>query len=248
MTATKRLIIGVVADCKTIDHHTYHSIGEKYIRAITEGMDASPLLIPAMDAPHVLETYLSMVGGILLTGSPSNVEPHHYGGVPSATPLYDQSRDATTLSLIPMAIKRNIPILGICRGFQEINVALGGTLHQKVQDLPGMMDHREDSTLPPLMQYGPAHSIRFEADGLLHKITGTDGAEVNSLHQQGIKNLAPELAAEALAPDGLIEAFRLNSDDRFVFATQWHPEWDVTENAFYQEIFSLFKQACEARQ
>ncbi|WP_439136033.1 gamma-glutamyl-gamma-aminobutyrate hydrolase family protein [Pseudomaricurvus sp.] len=247
MSNEKPLVIGLVADCKMIGLHPFHAIGDKYIRSISEGMNAIPLLIPAMGEPHLLETYLSMIDGLLLTGSPSNIEPHHYNGEPADDPQHDPARDSATLPLIKMAIDANVPLLGICRGFQEINVALGGTLHQKVQELPGMMDHREDPEQPVDVQYGLAHAVHFEANSVLAQISDSAEAQVNSVHQQGIKELAPGLNVEAKAPDGLVEAFRLDREDRFVFAVQWHPEWKVTTNPFYLSIFTAFKQACEAR-
>ncbi len=247
MSDSAPLVIGLVADCKMIGLHPFHALGDKYVRGITEGMNAIPLLIPAMGEPHLLEAYLGMIDGLLLTGSPSNIEPHHYQGEAAVEPNHDPARDATTLPLISMAIEADIPLLGICRGFQEINVALGGTLHQRVQELPGMMDHREDPEQPVDVQYGPAHEVLLEAGGLLADGAGADRAQVNSIHQQGINALAPALQVEARAPDGLVEAFRIERDDRFVLAVQWHPEWKVTENAFYQSIFTSFKAACEKR-
>lgn len=247
MSDAKPLIIGLVADCKMLGPHPFHAVGDKYIRAVTEGMNAIPLLIPAIGERHLLEHFLSMVDGILLTGSPSNIEPHHYHGEPAQGLLHDPARDATSLALIAMAIEADVPLLGICRGFQEINVALGGSLHQKVQQVPGMMDHREDPSAPLEQQYGPAHDVIFEAGSLLDALSPTDRQPVNSIHQQGIKALAPTLQVEAKAPDGLIEAFKLQDADRFVLAVQWHPEWKVTENPFYQNIFTAFKMACEAR-
>lgn len=247
MSNTKPLIIGLVADCKMIGPHPFHALGDKYVRGITDGMNAIPLLIPAIGEPKLLETYLSMIDGLLLTGSPSNIEPHHYQGEPALEPVHDPARDAVTLPLIKMAVEADIPILGICRGFQEINVALGGRLHQRVQELPCMMDHREDPEQPLEVQYGPAHAMHLEADGLLAEIAGSEEVQVNSIHQQGIQSLAPALKVEAKAPDGLIEAFRIERDDRFVLAVQWHPEWKVTQNPFYQGIFTAFAAACEQR-
>ncbi|MAZ87177.1 MAG: gamma-glutamyl-gamma-aminobutyrate hydrolase [Cellvibrionaceae bacterium] len=247
MSDQKRLVIGLVADCKMIGPHPFHALGDKYVRAIIDGMNAVPLLIPAIGEPELMTSYLAMIDGLMLTGSPSNIEPHHYQGEPAKEPFHDPARDATTLPLIHMAIEADIPILGICRGFQEINVALGGDLHQRVQELEGMMDHREDPEQPLEVQYGSAHAMLLEADGLLAQIAGAAEAQVNSIHQQGIKTLAPSLKADARAPDGLVEAFKLDRNDRFVFAVQWHPEWKVTENPFYQGIFTAFKTACDER-
>jgi putative glutamine amidotransferase len=248
MSDTKPLIIGLVADCKMIGQHPFHALGDKYIRGITEGMNAIPLLIPAMGDSWLLESYLSMIDGLLLTGSPSNIEPHHYQGEPALEPMHDPARDAATLPLVTMAIEADIPVLGICRGFQEINVALGGSLHQRVQELPGMMDHREDPEQPVDVQYGEAHDVFLEEGGLLAALNGEHRARVNSIHQQGVAALAAALKVEAKAPDGLVEAFSFADDDRFVLGVQWHPEWKVTENRFYQNIFNAFKAACIERQ
>lgn len=247
MSEAKPLVIGLVADCKMIGPHPFHALGDKYVRGITDGMNAIPLLIPAIGDQALMETYLSMVDGLLLTGSPSNIEPHHYQGEPAQEPIHDPARDATTLPLIAMAIEADVPVFGICRGFQEINVVLGGDLHQRVQELPGMLDHREDPEQPVEVQYGPAHSVEFEAGSWMAEWAGAAQAEVNSIHQQGIKRLADDLVAEARAPDGLVEAFRGTREDRFIYGVQWHPEWKVTENPFYQSIFSAFKRACEQR-
>jgi len=243
----KSLLIGVVADYKMIGLHPYHCIGDKYIRGITDAMNAVPILMPAIGDMALLENYLSTVDGILLSGSPSNIEPHHYQGEPAEDPEHDPARDATTLPLVTLAIEANIPLLGICRGFQEINVALGGTLLQKVQETDGMMDHREDKQQPVELQYGPAHPVTLEYGGLLQKIVGSDTLEVNSIHQQGIETLADGLVVEARAPDGLVEAFRLSDPERFVLAVQFHPEWKVMENPAYRGIFAAFKAACESR-
>lgn len=247
MSDANPLIIGLVADCKMIGPHPFHALGDKYVRSIIDGMNAIPLLIPAIGEPKLLEAYLSMIDGLLLTGSHSNVEPHHYQGEAALEPVHDPARDATTLPLIKMAVDADIPILGVCRGFQEINVAFGGNLHQRVQEISAMMDHREDTQQPLDVQYSPAHSIQLEAGSILASIAGTDEVSVNSIHQQGVDTLGASLIVEAKAPDGLIEAFRLDRDDRFVLAVQWHPEWKVTSNPFYLGIFSAFGTACESR-
>jgi len=240
---SKKLKIGIVADCKLQDPHYFHSIGDKYLRAITEGMGATPILIPALGA-DLLDEYLAMVDGILLTGAYSNVEPHHYGAEKNQSPVHDPQRDATTLPLISKAIDADVPIFGICRGFQEINVVYGGTLHEKVQNLSDMLDHREDSSAEVEQQYSPAHDIALTEGGLLASLVGGLVASVNSVHQQGVKDLGAGLKVEALAPDGLVEAFQSEQHDRFVLAVQWHPEWKVTGNPFYLSLFQAFKQAC----
>jgi putative glutamine amidotransferase len=239
-------LVGLPADSKPIGLHRYQAVGEKYIRAVVEGAGATPLLIPSLSPPLDLHALLDQLDGLLLTGAYSNIEPHHYDGDPSYEGnLHDPGRDATSLSLVPLAIEKRVPVLALCRGLQEVNVALGGTLHQKVQEVPGHHDHREDLQAPLEEQYGPAHPVQLA--GSLREIAGTDSAVVNSLHGQGIARLGRGLRVEATAPDGLVEAVRLDDPDRFLLAVQWHPEWKVAENPFYLGIFQAFGAACRAR-
>ena len=158
---------------------------------------------------------------------------------------YDPQRDATILSLIPEAIKAKIPILAICRGCQEMNVAFGGSLHQNVHEQPGLMDHREDSTLEIDDQYQFAHSISLVQGGILDQISDDKEPVVNSVHWQGIDQLGEGLEIEATAPDGLIEAFSVIDAKAFTLAVQWHPEWKMVEIPFYKNIFKLFGEACK---
>ena len=243
------IFVGIPADSKTIGPHPFQAVGEKYIRAVLDGAGAQPLLIPSMHRGLDLDALLDHLDGLLLPGSPSNIEPHHYSDEPSFEGnLHDPARDLTTLNLIPKAIAKRVPVLAICRGFQEVNVAMGGTLHQKVHEVPGMMNHREDLEQPLDVQYAPTHPVALTPGGWLQRYTGgTDTAMINSLHGQGVKRIGAGLVAEATAPDGLIEAVRLDSEDTFLLALQWHPEWKVTENPFYLEIFKAFGAACRAR-
>jgi putative glutamine amidotransferase len=231
-----------------IGRHPFHAVGEKYARAVLDAADGLPLLIPALAEELRLDELITRLDGLVFTGSPSNVEPHHYEGAPSHPgTLHDPARDATTLPLIRKAVRAGVPVLGICRGFQEINVAFGGSLHQRVHEVPGHIDHRDDESQPLEVQYGPAHEVLLQSGGLLHSLAGTDRARVNSLHWQGIERLGDGLAVEARAPDGLIEAFRVEGAARFALAVQWHPEWKVMENALSRALFSAFGGACRDR-
>jgi putative glutamine amidotransferase len=239
-------IVGLPADSKPIGLHRYQAVGEKYIRAVVTGAQALPLLIPSLDPPLDLRALLAGLDGLLLTGAYSNIEPHHYDGGPSYEGnLHDPARDANTLSLVKMAIEMHVPVLAVCRGFQEVNVALGGTLHQKVQEIAGFDDHREDLDDPLDDQYAPAHPVQLS--GSLAGIAGSDVAMVNSLHGQGIDRVGQGLRVEARAPDGLVEAVRLDDANAWLLAVQWHPEWKVAENPFYLGIFREFGAACRAR-
>ena len=231
-----------------IGPHPFHAVGEKYIAAVVQAADCLPLLIPVLETPLDVTEILARVDGIFFPGSPSNVEPQRYAGVASAPgTLHDPHRDATTLSLIPRAVARGIPVFGVCRGFQEMNVAFGGTLHQRVHEVQGLEDHREDKEQPLDVQYGPAHDVVLEPGSLLRKIAGQERVSVNSLHGQGVDQLAPDLAVEARAPDGLVEAFRVKSAPNFALAVQWHPEWKVMSNPFSSALFAEFGKAARQR-
>ena len=238
-------VVGIPADRRQIDPHPFHVVGEKYATAIRDGADAIPFLIPALGNSIDVETVLQRVDGILLTGSPSNVEPHHYDGAASRPgTLHDPHRDETTLPLIKLALEKGVPVFAVCRGFQELNVVLGGTLHQHVHEVEGYHRHKENPDDPLDVQYGPSHEIHLLEGGLLRDLAGTDTITVNSLHSQGIARLADGVTVEAVADDGLVEGFRVDGARNFALAVQWHPEWQVTQNRFSMAIFKAFGDAC----
>lgn len=241
-------LVAIPADVREIGIHPFHVVGEKYIVAVLKGAEALPLLAPSLGDALDRRDLLERVDGILFTGSPSNVEPHHYAGPKSRHgTLHDPQRDATTLPLIREAIAAGVPILCICRGIQELNVALGGTLHQHVEEVPGMMNHRADTSKPRDVQYAPAHTVRLEPGGVLAALWPEPEVAVNTLHAQGIDRLAPSLAIEGRAPDGLIEAVRVKDAPAFALGVQWHPEWKVTENPFSMALFGAFGAAARRR-
>jgi putative glutamine amidotransferase len=243
-----RPLIGIPADRRMLGLHPYHVVGDKYARAVLDAAGGLPLLIPALAEELGLDELLARLDGVMFTGSHSNVEPHHYSGPPSEPgTLHDPARDATTLPLIRKAVASGVPVLGICRGFQEINVAFGGTLHQKVHEVEGRHDHREDTSLELDVQYGPAHEVVLERGGSLQALTGQDRIQVNSLHSQGVDRLGPGLAVEARALDGLIEAFRVEHAKAFALAVQWHPEWKAMSNPFSRALFAAFGAAARER-
>jgi putative glutamine amidotransferase len=242
--SSKRPVIGLPADRRMIGHHPFHAVGEKYLVAVADAAGGIPLILPVLADRTGVEEILDIVDGLVFTGSPSNVEPAHYQGTNSAPgTLHDAARDATTLPLIPAAIARGIPVLGICRGFQEINVAFGGTLHQRLYEVQGFNDHREDESQPLDVQYGPAHDVTLEPGGVLRGLAGADTIRVNSLHSQGVDRLGTGLLVEARSPDGVVEAFRVQSARRFALAVQWHPEWKVMSNEFSRALFAAFGAA-----
>jgi putative glutamine amidotransferase len=241
-------IIGIPADRRLYGKQYFHMVGEKYIEAVASGASAMPVLIPALGANLDLPSLLDACDGLLLTGSASNVEPYHYGG-PASEPgtLHDPNRDATTLPLIPRAIAAGLPVLAICRGFQEMNVAYGGTLCQRLHEVAGYQDHREDETAPLEVQYGPAHEVSLEPGGWLRALATGERLQVNSLHWQGIDRLGQDLEVEARAPDGVIEAFRVADAANFAIGLQWHPEWQFAQNPFSSALFAAFGAASRAR-
>jgi putative glutamine amidotransferase len=241
-------LIGVTADRTMMGPHASHVAGEKYIAAAVDGSGGLAMVLPALGDGQAAADILDAVDGLLFTGSYSNVEPHRYGGPASAAgTLHDPARDATTLPLMRAAIEAGVPVLAICRGFQEMNVVFGGTLHQQVHAVEGLDDHRENKADPLETQYGPAHAIALVEGGLLHKLAGgAREARVNSLHGQGIEALGGGLVAEATAPDGLVEAISVANARSFALGVQWHPEWQYAQNALSTAIFRAFGEACRA--
>ncbi|NNL54027.1 MAG: gamma-glutamyl-gamma-aminobutyrate hydrolase family protein [Woeseia sp.] len=244
-----RPLIGIVADLKLLAPHNYHCVGDKYARAVVTAAGGVPFLIPAIADALTVDDILEPLNGLLLTGSYSNVHPRHYrGGEPYAGSPLDTDRDEQSLRLIPAAIERGLPLFSICRGFQELNVALGGTLHQKVHEVTGFDKHLEDKTKTLDEQYGLAHPVRLTSGGFLSSLVGDLTQQVNSLHGQGVDKLATGVTVEALADDGLVEAFTVDAARTFALAVQWHPEWKPANHPFYSAIWSAFGDACRDHQ
>lgn len=246
-TSKRKPIVLIPADVKQIGEHPFHAVGQKYIMAVAESAGALPLLVPAISSHIELAELLAIADGILLTGSPSNVHPSHFDQELRNPDLpLDLARDALTIKLIKAAIAKNVPLLAICRGFQELNVAFGGSLHQAVQEVADKNDHREPKELDLDTQYAPVHAVRLVANGKLANMIGQTDIMVNSLHGQGIDRLGSGLTAEAHAPDGLIEAVSVDAAGAFALGVQWHPEWKVMQNPQYLAIFKAFGEACRA--
>lgn len=246
MTA-KRPVVGIPCDHRKLGAHPFSMAGEKYIAAVRDGAGATPLLIPVLDPAIPPEEIFENIDGLFFTGSPSNVAPARYQGTPPREGvLQDERRDATTLPLLTAAIALGKPVFCVCRGFQELNVALGGTLHQHLYEVSARFDHREDKQAALEEQYGPAHDVTITDGGILARLLPEKTFRVNSLHGQGIDRLAPPLFAEATAPDGTIEAVSLPSARGFVLGVQWHPEWHWRDNPQSRALFSAFAEALSA--
>jgi putative glutamine amidotransferase len=241
-------LIGIPAGVKIQDGFSTHTVSEKYILAVVEGTGGLPVLIPAIGERLDVADLVRRLDGLLLTGGVSNVEPHRYGGGPSRpdTP-HDRARDATVLPLIRAAVEEGVPVLAICRGIQELNVALGGTLHQHVHEVDGKHDHRSDKSKPWNERYAHAHPVALTPGGYLSRaLGGAAAAQVNSLHGQGVDRLAPNLLVEATAPDGLVEAVRVEGA-AFAIGVQWHPEYPSLADPVSKALFDGFAEACHAR-
>ncbi len=240
-------LVGLPAD--TYENHgfMYHSLGDKYVRALSEVAKVLPVMIPSMIDVLNLDSLLNHFDGILMTGSVSNVHPPLYGEQPSADhEPYDHYRDSTTLKLIRAVVDRGIPLFCICRGFQELNVAMGGSLETELQRGEGRLDHRAPQSDDTDVRYGPRHSVKITSGGLLERVIGKSETTVNTIHRQGVKNLGAGLSVEAVAPDGVIEAVSVKGAKAFAFGTQWHPEYKAAQNPDSVKLFTAFGDAVRA--
>lgn len=230
------------------------TLGEKYAVALAAGAGVIPVFLPpqmmADSHPQAVEFYspselLSRLSGLFLPGSESNMEPWRYGAdaIPDDASWRDPARDSTSLALIAAALEADMPLFCVCRGFQELNVALGGTLHQQVRLTGGLMDHHGEEDRPVEEQYAHAHKVSFAEGGFLHSLSGAAGAMVNTVHEQGVDRLADRLAVEAVAPDGLVEAARVRDAGGFALGVQWHPEWRYWEDPLSVKLFGAFGDA-----
>ena len=241
-------IIGVPADLKEVEGKPFHAVGDKYVRAIVLGCAANPFMLPAFGPLYDLPALVHQLDGLLLTGSLTNVHPTIYGAAhDSVYEPYDQARDETTLPLIHETLAQGVPMLAICRGMQELNVALGGSLHPAVHELPERLDHRAPEHDDPDVKYGPNHEIALTPGGAFARLAGAETLTVNSLHRQAVERLAPGLEIEARAPDGTVEAVAVKDAKDFALGVQWHPEYKVLENDFSTKLFAAFGAAARAR-
>lgn len=249
--------VGIAVDVKYFENNPFHVVGEKYINAVAHGCRSYPVLLPAMGQGTQLKDMTSVfdihrivadLDGLLLPGSVSNVNPALYGKLQETPDLpVDHQRDTTTLTMIQAAVEQGVPVLAVCRGFQELNVAFGGSIHQKVQETQGYMDHREDLSLPKTQQYEHSHTISITENGILHRLWGSLTANVNSLHGQGIDRLGDGLIIEARSPDLLIEAVSVVTAKTFALGVQWHPEWEFWDDELSKTLFNAFAKAVHER-
>ena len=239
-------LILVTADMRRIDGYVWHCAVDTYLKAVA-GMGGAPLVLPSMADALDIDAVLARVDGVLLTGSRSNVHPARYGVEPSPRhEPYDPDRDATVFRLIDGVLDRGLPLLAICRGFQELNVALGGTLLTEAQERPGCMDHRAPESDDNDRRFGLAHPVRFEPGSRLAALIGRETIEVNSLHRQVIDRLSPRLIVAARAPDGTVDAVRVANAQGFAYGFHWHPDYWSASDPASNAIFAAFGDAARA--
>ncbi len=246
--ATLHKPIVLVTACNwQLGDHAFHIAGKKYVDAVRLA-GCTPLIVSAAE-PDELHALLALADGVLLTGSPSNVHPSHFGEAlhDPSLPL-DPARDAWTLPMIRQALAIGLPLLAICRGAQETNVALGGSLYQAVHETASFHDHRAPSGQPATQQYADAHSVQVQPGGRLAQLVARSTFAVNSLHGQAVKRLAPGLRVEAVSPDGVVEAFSVDTAPGFNLCLQWHPEWQAASNPVSMQLLQAFGDAARAWQ
>lgn len=243
-----RPLVGVASDWRDLDGMPYHIVGDKYARAVAQAAGCTPVLIPAIAESHDPLHLVEALDGIFFTGSPSNVHPSRYGAAPSPRhEPYDQARDATIFPLIEAALEAGLPSLFVCRGFQELNVALGGTLHAKVHEVAGRHDHRRPKHDDVEVQYGPNHTVSLVEGGFFARLAGATELTVNSLHHQALDKVSERLIVEATAPDGTPEAAVVRDAKGFAVGVQWHPEYGPIDRAGSTVIFEAFGDAVRER-
>ncbi len=240
-------LILVTSDVKTVDGYRWHAAIELYVAAVARVARCNPVVVPSLADDLDIDGLLDGADGVLATGSRSNVHPARYGAeADQRSEPYDSDRDATSMPLIRRALQRGVPLLAVCRGLQELNVVLGGTLDIEIQEIDGRLDHRAPTSDDNDERFAPAHDVALAPDGCLAEVFGGSTIQVNSLHRQAIGVLAPDLAVEGTAPDGTVEAVRVTGVPGFAVGVQWHPEYWAESDSVSARIFEAFGDAARA--
>lgn len=240
-----RPVVGVICNSALLnEHYMAHTGGVTNSQAVAEVAGAMPLLIPAdprlVSIPELLDT----CDGFLLTGGRPNVHPSEYGEEETpAHGTFERERDAVTLPLVRACVERGQPFLGICRGFQEVNVAMGGSLYPEIRDLPGRMNHRMPPEGTMEERFALRHLVRFSNGGVFHRLMGAEEVMTNTLHGQGIKTPGTRIVIDGLAPDGTPEAIYVKDAPGFTLSVQWHPEWNAANDPVSRPLFEAFGRA-----
>ncbi len=246
-SSTNTPLIGISCSFRDEHNHPAHTVGHRNVTAVIAGAAGMPVLLPAVGSAIDAEILVHRLDGVLLTGGASNIEPHHYQAEPRPDgTLRDSGRDNLVLPLIRSALHHAVPIFAVCRGIQELNVALGGTLHQYLHEVPGREDHRRYRERPLGEALGFRHTLKLSPGGLFAELAGGEEVKVNSLHGQGIDRLADRLQVEAVAEDGTIEAVSVKDAASFAVGVQWHAEWRIDAFPLHRALFRAFGQAATA--
>jgi putative glutamine amidotransferase len=239
-----KALIAIAADTRHFDGYDWHASPNTYLDAAVHVAGVVPLLVPAFRGEIDFDAVLDAVDGVMVTGSKTNVHPSLYGVAPtSAHEPFDEARDATSIPLLRRALERGVPVLAICRGIQELNVALGGTIATEIQELAGRMDHRAAVSDNQAERFKIHQKVSVKEGSCLASIIGAGDVKVNSVHRQAIDRLAPNLAVEAIAPDGTIEAVSVTTAKAFAVGVQWHPEYWAKSDAPSARILEAFGDA-----
>ncbi|SPH18582.1 Gamma-glutamyl-gamma-aminobutyrate hydrolase PuuD [Defluviimonas aquaemixtae] len=243
-----RPIVGIIGNLSLLnDDYPVHSGGTINSAAVAQVSDCMPLLIPSDPRFVTVEELMEACDGFLLTGGRPNIHPEEYGeSETEAHGAFDRCRDAITLPLIRACVERGQPFLGVCRGFQEVNVAMGGTLYPEIRELPGRMNHRmpPDGSLEE--KFALRHVVRFGESGIFHRLFGAAEVMTNTLHGQGIKTAGKRIVVDGWAPDGTPEALFVADAPGFTLSVQWHPEWNATSDPVSRPLFEAFGDAVRA--
>jgi putative glutamine amidotransferase len=247
----RRPVVGVIGNAYRIENRfTIQMVGERNLRAVAEVTGALPLMFAASPDITDVGALLDAVDGILLTGARANVHPKHFRAEPdSRHEPYDLRRDELALTLSEVCIARGVPLFGICRGLQEMNVAFGGSLHPEIRELPGRMNHRmprlENGEIhpDPKVIFADRHDVRLTPGGAFATLLGSETIRVNSLHGQGILEPGERVIVEGVAEDGTIEAIRIADAPAFALGVQWHAEYDPHRNPINRTLFQAFGEA-----
>lgn len=244
----KRPVVGIIGNRSLLnENYLVHASGTLNAEAVARVSGCLPLVVPADPALVSVAELLDLCDGFLLTGGRPNVHPEEYGEEETpAHGAFDRERDAVTLALVRACVERGQPFLGICRGFQEINVAMGGTLYPEIRDLPGRMNHRMPPNASLEEIFALRHAVKFQSGGVFHALMGTEEVMTNTLHGQGIARPGARIVIDGYAPDGTPEAIYVKDAPGFTLAVQWHPEWNAEADPVSRPLFEAFGAAAAA--